>query len=172
MTKSRLKQLNSLIHILLLWVATQVHAVGPPVGSEPLANVEYGLATAKRANCMGCHKWHGEGGPSYGGVAISLRKTQLDRDQLVQLIKCGRPGTNMPYFDRKAYKNDDCYGLTFSDFADDEDNRPLQAKKYLNDRQVGAVVDFLITEVQGKPITKTYCEKYFGGPTKECELVK
>ena len=58
------------------------------------------------------------------------------------------------------------------DFSDDENNRPLQGKKYLNDRQVNAVVDFLIAELQGKPITKAYCEKYFGGPTKECELVE
>jgi hypothetical protein len=166
------KKLNALILISTLWFVTQAHAVGPPVGAEPLANVDYGLATAKRANCMGCHKWHGEGGTSYGGAAISLRKTLLDREQLVDLIKCGRPGTNMPYFDRKAYKNDECYGLTFADFSDDENNRPLQGKKYLNDRQVNAVVDFLIAELQGKPITKAYCEKYFGGPTKECELVE
>jgi len=149
---------------------TPVHAVGPPVGAEPLDNTGYGLATAKRANCLGCHKWHGGGGPGYGGAAISLRKTTLDRDQLITVIKCGRPGTNMPYFDRKAYKKNDCYGLTFEDFADDENNRPLQGKKYLNDRQVGAVVDFIISDIQGKPITKAYCEKYFGGPTKECDL--
>jgi len=160
------------VTILLLCVTTSIHAVAPPVGAEPLANVEYGLATAKRANCMGCHKWHGDGGPGYGGAAISLRTTQLDREQLIKLIKCGRPGTNMPYFDRKAYKNDDCYGLTFADFADDENNRPLKAKKYLNDRQINAVVDFVAAELQGKAVTKAYCEKYFGGPTRECELVQ
>ena len=153
----------------MLLPALPVFAVGPPVGAEPLKNVGYGLATAKRANCMGCHKWHGDGGPGYGGAAISLRKTELDREQLIKLVKCGRPGTNMPYFDRKAYKNDECYGLTFADFEDDENNRPLQAKKFLNDRQVNAVVDFIIDDLQGKAVTKAYCEKFFGGPTKECE---
>ena len=45
-------------------------------------------------------------------------------------------------------------------------------KKYLNERQVNAVADFVIAEIQGKAITKTYCEMYFGGPTRECELIK
>ena len=25
--------------------------------------------TYKKGNCMGCHKWHGDGGPGYGGAA-------------------------------------------------------------------------------------------------------
>ncbi|MGR8950097.1 MAG: c-type cytochrome [Gammaproteobacteria bacterium] len=172
MSSHRISRCIFLIHFFVLSFATVAQAVGPPVGSEALPNVDYGLSTAKRANCMGCHKWHGNGGPGYGGAAISLRKSQLNREQLVQVIKCGRPGTNMPYFDRKAYKHDECYGLTFADFADDENNRPLQGKKYLNQRQIDAVVDFVIAELQGKPATKAYCEKFFGGPTKECELTQ
>lgn len=146
-------------------------AAGPPVGSEPVARVDYGLSTAKRANCLGCHKWHGDGGPGYGGAAISLRATQLSRDELITVIRCGRPGTNMPYFDRKAYTDDRCYGMTFGDFSDADGNRPLQGKKYLNDRQVQAVADFVIAELQGKEITRAYCEKFFSGPTKQCEQI-
>ena len=29
---------------------------------------DYGLSTYKKGNCMGCHKWHGDGGPGYGGA--------------------------------------------------------------------------------------------------------
>ena len=36
-------------------------------------NVETGQAIYKRANCVGCHKWHGDGGGGYGGAALSLR---------------------------------------------------------------------------------------------------
>jgi hypothetical protein len=157
---------------ILALISLNTFAVGPTVGVEVRARVGYGLSTAKRANCMGCHKWHGDGGPGYGGAAMSLRKTPLTREQLIQVIRCGRPGTNMPYFDRKAYKNDECYGLTFEDFAEDENNRPLQGKKFLNDRQVDAVADFIIAELQGKPISKAYCEMYFGGPTRECESIE
>lgn len=157
--------------IVAALISLNAHAVGPTVGVEVRKQANYGLSTAKRANCMGCHKWHGDGGTGYGGAAISLRKTPLTREQLISVIKCGRPGTNMPYFDRQAYKNDECYGLTFEDFADDDNNRPLQGKKYLNDRQVNAVADFVIAELQGKELSKAYCEMYFGGPTRECELI-
>ncbi len=156
---------------VMLAFVPAVIAAGPPVGSEPVAQVDYGLSTAKRANCLGCHKWHGNGGPGYGGAAISLRSTTLSRDDLITVIKCGRPGTNMPYFDRKAYSDDRCYGMTFEDFSDADGNRPLQGKKYLNDRQVNAVADFVIAELQGKEVTRAYCEKFFGGPTKQCETI-
>ena len=159
--------------MILLFLILPIHAsaVGPTDGVAIPTHAGYGLATVKRANCMGCHKWHGDGGPGYGGAAISLRKTQLDRAQLIQTIKCGRPGTNMPYFDRKAYKQLECYDMTFEDFADDPDHRPLQGKRYLNDRQVNAVVDFVIAELQGKEITKEYCEMFYGGPTRQCTLL-
>ncbi|MFP6682086.1 MAG: hypothetical protein VCB07_07810, partial [Gammaproteobacteria bacterium] len=62
--------------------------------------------------------------------------------------------------------------LTFEDFIDDQNNRPLQGKKYLNDRQVSAVVDFIITELQGKRVNKAYCEMFFGGSTRECNLIE
>ncbi len=163
---------KSLLAIALLVLAVNVLAVGPTIGVEVPPRKNYGLSTAKRANCMGCHKWHGDGGTGYGGAAISLRKTPLTREQLITVIKCGRPGTNMPYFDKQAYKNDECYGMTFEDFDGDDSNRPLQGKKYLNERQVNAVANFVMTEIQGKPITKAYCEMYFGGPTRECDLIK
>jgi hypothetical protein len=162
----------SLLASVLALASLRAFAVGPTVGVDVPQTVSYGLSAAKRANCMGCHKWHGDGGTSYGGAAISLRKTPLTRDQLITVIKCGRPGTNMPYFDRQAYKNDECYGMTFEDFADDDQNRPLQGKKYLNGRQVNAVADFLIAEIQGKAVTKAYCEMFFNGPTRECELIE
>jgi len=57
----------------------------------------------EKANCVGCHKWHGGGGGSYGGSALSLRDTQLNRDQVIEVVHCGRPGTGMPRHDRDAY---------------------------------------------------------------------
>ena len=41
----------------------------------------------QQANCIGCHKWHGGGGGGYGGDALSLRATQLDRDQISRIVK-------------------------------------------------------------------------------------
>ena len=44
--------------------------------------------------------------------------------------------------------------MKFSDFEGDK-NRPLQAKSYLNNRQIEAVVDFIINDLQGQKCQKT-----------------
>ena len=66
-------------------------------------SLETGQAIYKRANCVGCHKWHGDGGGGYGGAALSLRKTELEKPQIMETVRCGRPGTGMPYFSRNSY---------------------------------------------------------------------
>src|ERR1700749_765828 len=72
---------------------------------------EAGKAVFKRANCFGCHKWHGNGGGGYGGDALSLRKTELTKEQIVETVECGRPGTGMPFFMRGAYDTTKCYDM-------------------------------------------------------------
>ena len=42
-----------------------------------------GKQVFQRANCVGCHKWHGGGGGSYGGAALSLRTSELTREQII-----------------------------------------------------------------------------------------
>ena len=64
---------------------------------------DLGRRVYEKANCVGCHKWHGGGGGGYGGAALSLRETALERGELIEVIRCGRPATRMPYHDRKAY---------------------------------------------------------------------
>jgi hypothetical protein len=87
----------------------------------------------ENANCVGCHKWHGGGGGSYGGAALSLRDTQLNRDQIIEVVHCGRPGTGMPRHDRDAYKDYQCYGgLTAQDFGKD---MPKEATNFLRPKE-------------------------------------
>ncbi len=139
------------------------------LNSNSQEKIDYGLKVYKKANCMGCHKWHGNGGPGYGGAAMSLRTTGLDEEGLKILIACGRPGTNMPFFDKKAYVDDRCFGLKFSDFEGDEKNRPLRAKALLNTRQINQLTDFIMNDLQGKKLNKEYCLKFFGKPTRSCD---
>ena len=120
-------KINLILNILILFLIS-----GKSFAQAP--KFDYGLSAYKNGNCMGCHKWHGDGGPGYGGAALSLRESGLDRDQLITIIACGRPGTNMPYFSKKAYTDDKCYGLTFVDFKEEDENRPLPARKMLNER--------------------------------------
>src|ERR1700750_2428574 len=61
---------------------------------------EAGKAIYKRANCFGCHKWHGDGGGGYGGAALSLRATELTRDQIMETVACGRAGGGGSFFAR------------------------------------------------------------------------
>src|SRR5246500_4263322 len=81
-----------------------VVGVAIPVG---LANAQQATAhdptddgkrVFKTANCMGCHKWHGNGGGGYGGDALSLRKTQPTREPIIETVTWGGPGTRLPVF--------------------------------------------------------------------------
>ena len=130
---------------------------------------DYGLKVFKKANCNSCHQWHGDGGGSYGGAAASIRDTGLDKEGLKQIVECGRPGTNMPYFSKQAYKDDRCFGLTFTDFEGDNKNRPLPARQMLNERQIKALINFIVDDIKGKPITKDYCLRFFGKSSRVCE---
>src|SRR5438270_7847289 len=45
---------------------------------EELRVIEFGKEIFKvKAQCQYCHKWDGGGDQGYGGIALSLRKTQL-----------------------------------------------------------------------------------------------
>ena len=103
--------------------------------------LELGKRVYERANCVGCHKWHGGGGGGYGGAALSLRTTELDRAQLIEVVRCGRPATRMPYHDRHAYQTTDCYGgMTKADLGADF---PAKAAAFLRAQEIEAVVDYV-----------------------------
>jgi len=65
-----------------------------------------------KADCQFCHGVNGDGhgDPRSPGKAPDLHQTQLDREQLIEVITCGRPGSEMPHFDKYAYEAKDCYG--------------------------------------------------------------
>lgn len=123
----------------------------------------------EKANCVGCHKWHGGGGGGYGGAALSLRDTQLDRDQIIEVVHCGRPGTGMPHFDRNAYKEYDCYsGLTEQDIGKD---MPQEGASFLRPRDIETVVDYVLEHVKGKgPPTYQDCTDFFGAGARACDI--
>lgn len=128
---------------------------------------KYGVSVYKKANCMGCHSWHGKGGGGYG-AGVSLRITDLDRDSIIEIIKCGKPGTGMPYFSKKSYVKEKCYDTLLEDY-NDENIRPISSKRFINDRQVLALADFIIENFKNKELTKEYCENFFKKGSKVCE---
>jgi mono/diheme cytochrome c family protein len=152
---------------LLLALCMAIMAL--PSHSAP--NAGRGKSVYKKANCVGCHKWHGGGGGSYGGIALSLRTTPLNRDALILVVRCGRPATDMPYHYRKAYRGDnrECYG---SNSASLGDATPPRAHYFLSDRDVAAVVDYVQSDIQGRG-TPGYddCVAFWGADARRCILM-
>ena len=129
---------------------------------------KYGLNVYKKGNCMGCHSWDGKGGGH--GAAVSLRNTELTINEIINVIKCGRPGTGMPYFLKKAYKEEKCYDTTFEDY--DESNRPVNSQIFLSSKQIEAVSIFVREVLQNKKLDKNYCEYFYKKGSKACLNLK
>ena len=129
---------------------------------------KYGLNVYKKGNCMGCHSWDGKGGGH--GAAVSLRNTELTINEIIYVIKCGRPGTGMPYFLKKAYKEEKCYDTTFEDY--DEFNRPVNSQKFLSSKQIEAVSIFVREVLQNKKLDRNYCEYFYEKGSKACLNLK
>src|SRR6266481_8120539 len=132
--------------IALAAVAVALSAPGVALGQSAASPdpTDAGKAVFKRANCFGCHKWHGNGGGGYGGDALSLRKTQLTREQIIETVGCGRPGTGMPFFTRGAYDSVKCYGMNRENIGS---HMPPEANTYQRPSDVKAVADYVITDI-------------------------
>lgn len=145
-----------------------VGAPGPGPGPDAAAaEGDAGKRVYVKANCVGCHKWHGDGGGGYGGAALSLRTTALDRDQVVEIVRCGRPSTGMPYHTRDAYGAVECYGgMGKADLGQDA---PPTAKTFLRPEEVEAVADYVLASLKGKGApTKEDCLAFWGPTSREC----
>ncbi len=131
-----------------------------------------GKRVFQQANCIGCHRWHGGGGGGYGGDALSLRATQLDRDQIIETVLCGRSGTGMPYFRRGSYDGGEhqCYGLGRQELGKDV---PVEAGTFLRPNEVAAVTDYVLAEIKGKgKPTYAECSTFFGDSARVCNVYK
>ena len=102
-------------------------------------------------------------------VAAMLRETRLDRARLATTIKCGRPGTGMPAFDKFAYSDGRCYGMKQADLKTPMPDPPAT----FQNREIDLVVDFLLAEVVGKgPMDRAKCIEYWGSDVDACKEFK
>jgi mono/diheme cytochrome c family protein len=138
--------------------------------AAPADPTDAGKAVYKRANCFGCHKWHGNGGGGYGGDALSLRKTELTREQIIETVTCGRPGTGMPFFVRGAYDTVKCYDMNRQEAGS---NMPPEANTFLRPHDIEAVADYVVAHIKGKgePNHKE-CVEFFGDTSRVCDVYK
>ena len=122
-----------------------------------------------KAQCSYCHGWAGDGageGQSNGGAA-NLRQTRLNREQLVMLIMCGRPGTAMPRFDESAYSDKRCYDMTEAQLG--PRTPALPPGSTLQTREAEAIADYVLAKFAGRgAATRTECEESFGKGARAC----
>ena len=127
-----------------------------------------------KGNCQACHGWAADGRKMDSQMpdGANLRESQLDRQQIVTLIQCGRPGAGMPPYDRLAYSDGRCYGMKSADLA--------KAGMTLTDppatlaaREIELVADFLFAKVIGKgPMNRARCVEYWGSDVEACKELK
>jgi mono/diheme cytochrome c family protein len=117
-----------------------------PAGAQDAARLAAGEAAWNKAACLQCHGSLGEGG--MGGefpAGPSLRTTRLNRALLLDAIRCGRPGTQMPAWLDGAYTTVSCYGLPKG-----PPPAGLELTPVLSSDEIEALVDFLMAKIIGK----------------------
>ncbi len=99
----------------------------------------------------------------------NLRTSQLDREQLIFVIKCGLPGRGMPAFDRLAYTDDRCLGRTKADL-DRMGLGLFDPAATLQNREIERLADFLFAKVIGQgPMDREACVEFWGEEVDVCE---
>lgn len=126
---------------LLVFSTTLAHAQDTSFGQRLFQD---------KADCQFCHGINGDGrgDPRSPGRAANLHETNLTRDQLVEVIGCGRPGTEMPHFDKYAYEESNCYGLGGKNMGNDAPRDPHSTS--LTKREIEAVADYILAKFVGK----------------------
>jgi Cytochrome C oxidase, cbb3-type, subunit III len=144
--------------------------MAPAAAQQEDRTITFGREIFKeKGNCQFCHRWDGNGDQGYGGVAPSLRATGLERDQLIEVVRCGRPNSGMPYHDQFAYNDRRCYDVTRADLGH---TTPEQGKA-LALREVEAVIDFVLFEFKGKgPADHAECQRFWGTTSRQCDFLK
>ena len=132
-------------------VITAAVALVSLTGAAPAQNVSFGERLyQEKADCQFCHgpEGDGRGDPRSPGKAPDLRKTALQREHLIEVISCGRPGSEMPHFDKSAYEETNCYGLTVAQVGKDMPAHPHSNS--LTQREIAAVADYVLKVFVGK----------------------
>lgn len=178
--------MRTAVHITVLAVVVLVVPIdGARVSSRAEARMDPGGAQAPdkadvaegmnlylhKGDCQSCHGWAADGRKMDSQMpdGSNLRETRLDRARLVTTIKCGRPGTGMPAFDKFAYTDGRCYGMKQADLKSPMPDPPATFQP----REVDLVVDFLMQKVVGKgPMDRAKCIEYWGSDVDACREFK
>jgi mono/diheme cytochrome c family protein len=124
----------------------------------------------QKADCQACHGWAGDGRKMDSQMpdGANLRASRLNRAATVQAIKCGRPGRQMPAFDKLAYTDKRCYEMTRADLDRAGQQLPDPAAT-LQPREIEMLADFLFAKVVGQgPMDRAACIAFWGSDVDAC----
>ena len=140
------------------------------IGPSAAQDFSYGRRLYQdKAQCSFCHGWAGDGAgePQSNGGAANLRASKLAKDQLIEVISCGIPGTPMPHFDEAAYTDKRCYGMDEAELGPRTPTLPPGST--LQRREVEALADYLLAKIVSRgPVTREECEEMFGQSARSC----
>lgn len=153
-------------------VATVIAVAGTSLaaGITSAQDLNFGKSTwLTQANCAECHGWMGDGVQEDPRAprGANLRETTLTAEQLSEVILCGRPGTDMPAFDPRAYTDARCYGMTRAQIGD---LAPPLAQQQLTKRHADGLAAFILSEFKDKgPPTCALCQALLGATADRCK---
>ena len=149
---------------ILLCLSSAVLAEFIPNPDFTQGDAEKGKQVYQRVGyCVFCHGWAGDGqsgrNPLSHAAAANLRETKLDAQGLYDTIRCGIPGSQMPYHDSVSYRDKRCFGMLMTDY--DADKQPVKGKTF-NESQMVDLIAYLQKYVigHGKP-TYDECVLYY-----------
>lgn len=124
-----------------------------------------------KADCRACHGWAADGhkGDNQMPDGPSLREKKYTRALLILTIKCGRPNTQMPAFDKFAYSDGRCYNMKQADLAKYPTRMP-DPPATLQPREIEYIADFLMARVVGKgALDHAKCVELWGNEADVCK---
>jgi mono/diheme cytochrome c family protein len=127
----------------------------------------------QKGDCQACHGWAADGNKADNQMpdGPSLRDKKFTRNLLILTIKCGRPGTSMPAFDRFAYSDGRCYNMQQADLKKYPMRMPDPAAT-LQQREIELITDFLLAKVVGKgPMDYANCVEFWGSEVDVCKTL-
>lgn len=120
-------------------------------------------------SCWDCHGNMANARPEdpRSPVGANIRESIMTTEQIAEVIRCGRPGTTMPFFGRNAYTGaNSCFGLTLEDLGA---SAPYQGRETLNTRQIDALAQFISYQFVGEGVvTQENCHALFGANASSC----
>src|SRR3954447_17295714 len=99
-------------------LVSMVFFISTRAPAQDAADLQEGMRLfQQKGDCQACHGWAGDGRKMDSQMpdGANLRALTLDRDILTLTVRCGRPGTGMPAFERLAYSDGRCFGLKKAD---------------------------------------------------------